>query len=70
MQPLQTISYATLKQWEADEWQELDSLRKIEGDLLKEGNIERYNIVHLSAQYQLGRWGIITELIDMMKGEK
>lgn len=63
------INYNTLKQLEEDEWKELDDLRKEESLALKNGDIDRYNIVHLSAQYTLGRWGVISELLDLIKGD-
>ena len=63
---MQSIKLETLKQWERDEYEALTVLRQGEGEALKANNMEEYESIHSSAQYQLGRWGVLNELIEVL----
>lgn len=63
----QHVTLEQLKEIEKEEYETLTTMRKIESEALQSGDMERYQKTKESTQFSLGRWGIISELIEQIE---
>ena len=55
-----------IKDLEAYEYNELRTLERIKYNYEKEGNTEKAKTLNQSINYQMGRWGVLNELLETL----